>query len=555
MPFSFPAVERFGSTPYEGRDVPFLEWGKQRLEQSMTQTAGRRLFDLGYETLFDNSPELSAEEANRRYGIPEVGFQFDQPVREDTARGRRERKERELLFQSNAAAATHGNFGLKAWGTLPFAIVGQLTDPLELAINAIPFVGVGSRAAGLARLAGETVTPLAERGVLTSMEAIAASGIRYPVLAGRLLEATAGNVIAEIPVAVQNFRDQADYTFEDSLSNIAIGGLFTAGTHAVGRALSATRDVVMKASESTRAKAFNKGLGDIARDQDIDVGREFAMDKSVHLEQMRFDETATLREALQSPEIRDAIKFEAMAAASDVYARIQAGDIEGAFAAARALPLVRDVLGAKLDLGNTLETLKKAIETLPDLGRIETDGRTLNQWVESVEAGRAVEPTGFQKRSPAKLDEIAQMKRIPEPLRKAAREAAEIRRLNEQFAPGSPAALSYAQKLQDYMESKRLAFDSEARAAKRAEDAKIELSQSKIPVSEEDLAAIKPQEFKPASSATASAVEEPTVTVKVREMRDGKAVSGSIEVTQQVAIKGLEERLKILKQLSDCLSA
>lgn len=555
MPFSFPPVERARSTPYEGRDVPFLEWGQQRLEQAATQTAGRRLFDFGYETLFDNSPELSAEEATKRYGIPEVGFQFDKPVREDTARGRRERKERELLFQSNAAAATHSNFGLKAWATLPFSIAGQLTDPLELAINAIPFVGVGSRAAGLARLGGEEVSLLAERGVLTSMETIAKSGIRYPVLAGRLLEATAGNVIAEIPVAIQNYRDQADYEFADSLQNISIGGLFTAGTHAISRALGHTRDVILKASEATNVRAANKGMSDIAMDRPIDVGGEYAMDKGVHLEQMRFDETAAIREALARPEVKEAIKFEAMASASDISNRVQAGDIEGAFAAARSLPMVRDIIDAGIDLGNTIATLKKAIEQLPDLGRIETDGRTLNQWIDSVETGKSIEPTHFQKRSAAQLSQIADMKRIPEPLRKAARDAAETRRLNEQFAPGSPAERSYAQKVKDYVDSKRLDFDTEARASKRVEDAKIELSQSKLPITDDDLRAIKPQEFKPESTIASAAADEPTVTVKVREMRDGKAVSGSIEVTPQVAIKGLQERLKILKQLSDCLGA
>jgi hypothetical protein len=553
MPFSFPPVERFRSTPYEGRDVPFLEWGAERFSQAMTQTAGRRLFDLGYETLLDNSRILQPDEANHLYGIPEAGFLFDSPVRESTAKGRRERKERELLFQSNAEAAQHSTWSAKAFFTFPFAVAGQLTDPLELAINAIPFVGVGERAAGLARLAGKTVSPLAERGALISAEAIARN-MRYPLLAGRVLEATAGNIVAEIPVAIQNYRDQADYDFADSLANIGMGGLFSAGLHGLGRALDRTGRVLAKASNETSERVANTGLSQIIRDEPIDVGREYGIDKQVHLEQVRFDETSAIRESLQTPEVRDAINFDVIKASNDAVTRIKAGDIDGAIAAIRELPITRDVIGAGIDLKNSIANLKDAIRELPDLGRIEIDGLPLSKWIESIESGKVVEPSGLLKRSVKQLEAMANNEKIPAALRNAAREAAETRRLNESFAPGSPAERSYAEKVKQYVDGKRQEFDSEFQKQKRITEAKRSLEKAGDTVSKEDAAYFKAVSEGPSTKVDAeAATAEPSASVKVREMKNGKVVAGTIDMHPDAAIKGLSERLKILKSLSDCL--
>lgn len=160
------------------------------------------------------SPELSAEDANKRYG--HLGLKFTTPVRERVADLMAESKIREQAYQRIfERARVDGGYGALS------AILGAATDfavnaadPLNIASAFIPIVGE-ARWAQIALRAGLPAARVA-RGTI---------------------EGAVGAAIVEPFVLVNALDEQLDYKLEDSFLNILFGGVLGGGLHWMGGAI------------------------------------------------------------------------------------------------------------------------------------------------------------------------------------------------------------------------------------------------------------------------------------------------------------------------------
>ena len=167
--------------------------------------SGKRLdFEAAQQKLKDRGMEgdIKVSEA----GIPEAAL--------DTLIERKaiERRRQEVFGQAE------GGFGQGA-ARLGVALGTSLIDPLNVATAFIPVIGE-ARYTGLLARAG---SPLARAGVRTGVGAV---------------EGVAGAALVEPIIAGSRRYEQADYDMADSLLNVAFGGVFGAGLHSVGGAIS-----------------------------------------------------------------------------------------------------------------------------------------------------------------------------------------------------------------------------------------------------------------------------------------------------------------------------
>lgn len=250
MPFAFPAVEAETGVPVTERKAGFGEYFFKRHYRGMEYTLGGALSSWARD-IFDDSPLLDPKTANKLYMMP-AGMEFTEPVRENRARYLQDRYD--MLALNQAQLDTYSNIGL-ARGTVGFAgeVLGGMTSPVDFSLNLIPFVGSTSRAAIAAKLGAGRMTQLATRGLLLSEETIA-KHVAYPRVTAAVIDATAGNIVAELGVAVEAIRNKEDYTFGQFSANIAGGALFAAGFHSAGRALGSGLDLAIKQAREIHAK-------------------------------------------------------------------------------------------------------------------------------------------------------------------------------------------------------------------------------------------------------------------------------------------------------------
>ena len=194
-------------------DIPINRWMGLKFEEEAYHTAlgawDRFTQDLGW----SGGPTLSIAEANKEYGIPGY-LEFKERTEIQRARLMRERKDAELVRMTYLNAATHSAFSGKAAMGLLAGMAGGVSNPLDFSLMLIPFVGTSTKAAGVARLGARAVT-LTERGLL---------GGSFRPFSAAVINGTIGNAVTEIPVFIQNVRDQAIYGPEDAAANVLLGG-------------------------------------------------------------------------------------------------------------------------------------------------------------------------------------------------------------------------------------------------------------------------------------------------------------------------------------------
>lgn len=251
-------------------DVPLNTWLGVKFGLGRHDTAGGALGRLR-EDLWASGPEISAEEANEKYGITgEGGLKFDAPISEGRAKLMKQRKEEELLRMSYLNAAEHSWLSPKAAAGLGAQLVGGLAHPVDALLMFAPFVGSTAKATGLAKLGAGPVRQAIARG-LVPMEAIPTFA-KLPRLGPLFVEGVMQNAVAEIPVYLQNVRDQAIYGPVDAAFNVVAGGAFAAGLHAAGRA-------IMGLSMRTKELMFRKAAQDFLDDKPPDIDGVARMDE------------------------------------------------------------------------------------------------------------------------------------------------------------------------------------------------------------------------------------------------------------------------------------
>lgn len=301
MSFAFPTVEAETGIPITERTPGFIEYFKRQAFMGSEYTLGGAAYSW-LSDLFDDSPLLDPKTANQLYMMPE-GMEFTEPVRDNRAARLSEKYNYMALLQAQL-----DTFGDVHWSkdVAGFAggVLGGMMNPVDFGLNWIPFVGSSTKAAALAKMGAGRMTQMATRGLLLSEETIA-KHIAYPRVTAAVIDATAGNLVAELGVAVEAIRNKEDYDFAQFSFNVAGGALFAAGIHGATRAFGKGIDVALKQARETHAKmtpeTHNAALGDavnqVIRGEKVDVTSRVNVDPKVMEAEWRAREGGIIAEA------------------------------------------------------------------------------------------------------------------------------------------------------------------------------------------------------------------------------------------------------------------
>lgn len=183
--------------------------------------------------LDDDGPKLKPEEATQKYGL-DTGLIFNEPITDVRARGIYGRKVREIR---NKEVLEKSQGGIVA-GTAKFTttLLASSIDPINVATAFIP-VARPLKAVGMTRLAAaETAGAVMTRGAIGG--AVGAGAIE-PI------------------VYYSAQQDQLDYTLNDSLMNIVVGGTLGGAFAGVGHYMHRRRELAKALSDMSGDKLPN----------------------------------------------------------------------------------------------------------------------------------------------------------------------------------------------------------------------------------------------------------------------------------------------------------
>lgn len=638
--FAFPPVEPTTRMPIGRVDIPLGEWTGFRYREAAGQTMGGRLGDL-FDELTDNSPYLPPDKANAMFGVPDLdglpnsGLKFDKPIRHETAMHRNRRKLQELEDINVRELASHSNFGWKAWGSFALgALPGSMSHPLDVAVNFIPFVGSATRAEALAAKGAGAFRQSLARGLYTTEQI--AQYTRFAPLATAIINGAAGNAFAEIPVAIQNFRDQRIYGFGDAALNVAVGGVAGGALHVAFKGVGKVFDAL---SPETRNRAAKTAVAQAMAGQDIDVRNVVSIDRDAIEAASLFNEVEArkaLAESIGAKFSKESAEVKALLDTLNV-GRSNANDLLKLLTiAARSSSdaTVAKIAGAilrRFKEGERSATLFQQAAQLFDVRYDPTvrgvddigDRMTFQADIESraVTAGReakALRGQLFQlekvlketlERQVKESDPLVQQRlsanshRLQleraelisrmETLDKSIQQRADTlspdemdAHLKELQAKGELVTdadiRARALELQSFIDeqmqmrieesiyNQRQQYDSKAVEQRLVEDAITTQQALGKVMSDEDVKTFTqkdvpdPAEMKVLEEDVKNLEQqlmgkqeplvEQDVAVRVKQMKDGKVVSGTVTMKPKAALKALEGRAKILKQLMDCLN-
>lgn len=236
--FAFSQIEPNRTGEISRYDIPINRWLDLKFESGRDFTAGGAISRMTEDAIADG-PEVSAELANKEWGIPGY-LKFDGPIKAQVAALRNARKLRELELTAHLNAADHSWASWKGVAGFGAQMVGNISHPLDFGLMFLPVVGSSMKAKAAADAGRGIVRQAIARGVFTE-EALAAR-IAFPRFGAAVIDGTIGNALAEIPVFVQKTRDQADYGVSDAAINIAGGGVFAGALHLGFRGLARAFD-------------------------------------------------------------------------------------------------------------------------------------------------------------------------------------------------------------------------------------------------------------------------------------------------------------------------
>jgi len=285
MSFAFPKVEAETGIPITGRNASLTDYLGTQLVIGAQHTAGgaiRRWVDQ----LFDDSELLDPKRANELYSNPDTGLVFDEPIRENRAKAMQERHD--LLAIAQAELDTIQNVGaVKGSAGFITQMIGGMTDPIDFAMNFIPFVG----SAKLVKAGMGPMTRSVTRGLLISEETIA-KHVTFPRITAAVIDATAGNLLAEIPVAIQARRNKEQYEVEDFAANIlggaVVGGAIKGFTLGIGRA----REAYARVSPAIQDRMLRDSIQQMAAGKSPDVHSHASIDPKLMEAEWREREAA-----------------------------------------------------------------------------------------------------------------------------------------------------------------------------------------------------------------------------------------------------------------------
>lgn len=301
MSFAFPPVEAETGIPITGRDASLTDYLGLKFTIGAGQTAGRAITGM-IGDLFDDSELLDPKRANELYGNPDTGLVFDEPIRENRARAMQERHDLNAIAQ--AELDTIQNVGwVKGSAGFVTQMIGGMSHPIDFSMNLIPFVG----SAKLAKGATGPLSAAMTRGLLISEETIA-KHVTFPRITAAVIDATAGNILAEIPVAVQARRNKEEYGTEDFAVNILGGALIAGGLKGITLGLARAREAHARLTPEIQDRMLKDAIQQIAVGKSPDVHSHATIDPKLMEAEWRELEAAVradgMRIAQADPELK-----------------------------------------------------------------------------------------------------------------------------------------------------------------------------------------------------------------------------------------------------------
>lgn len=232
----------------------------------------------------DYSPDAARQYMAER-GL-EGQFKFDRTYNGDELRILASRKQAELK-RSYILSRAEGGFAQGA-GRLGIQLATSFLDPLAIATAFVPVVGEARYTAMLAKAGG----------------ALGRAGVRVGVGAA---EGAVGAALVEPIIYAAKAQEQADYSLADSMLNIALGGVFGGGLHAVGGAIGDIGRTARETAAQARVAEFRRMIDEhealnapAPYTPLVEVERRLTVDDiSAHVEDLYTARVAELQKAIE----------------------------------------------------------------------------------------------------------------------------------------------------------------------------------------------------------------------------------------------------------------
>lgn len=289
MPFVFSRAQQYNAGRVIRYDVPAWDFLGTAWEQGIHDQIFASVGRFTEDQLFDG-PDVSADEANQKYGIPGE-LRFDRPVSEERARAMRSRKEAEMRRNYILTQGAPGGFfsgrGLLGLGT---STIANIMSPVDLAVNFVPIIGSERAALRAASLGRGAVRQYLERGIITSEEAVG-KYVPYPRLAGSIVNGGVGAAISDVPHLVQAMRDQEQYGVREFFISFGASAALAGALNLAGKAL-------LRVSSATRETMFRKSVEQTLRGEDVRVAEVVRIDEAEIRDRVKFREEYERERAL-----------------------------------------------------------------------------------------------------------------------------------------------------------------------------------------------------------------------------------------------------------------
>lgn len=294
MSFAFPEIDPNTSGTVTHVSVPLGRYLGESFAAGQHDTVLNSLNRISEFNVADDdldSPILDAKTANEKWGVGNL--KFTEPVRESTARLMNQRKRDEMdreFFLSQGSSAGRFLPGMAA------SMLGAVSNPLDLGLMFVPFVGEEAAAAKATTVFGR----MAARRLVTR-EALQAAFPAAPRLTEAVINGMVGQTLFEIPNIVASAQDQANYGPKQAAFNILTGGAFAAAMHGLGV-------VMQRLGRGTREEMARQALNQMLRDETVKVHQYVSVDEGAILEKLKFDADASRSAAYANINMDDIAK-------------------------------------------------------------------------------------------------------------------------------------------------------------------------------------------------------------------------------------------------------
>jgi len=294
MSFAFPEIDPNTSGSVNHVQVPLSRYLDESYNAGQHDTVLNSLSRISEFNAADDdltSPILDAKTANEKWGVGNL--KFAEPVRESVARLMNQRKRDEMdreFFLNQGSSAGRFLPGMAA------SVLGSVSNPLDLGLMFVPFVGEEAAAAK----ASTGVGRLMARRLITR-ETLRETFPAAPRLTEAVINGMVGQSLFEVPNVIASAQDGADYGPKQAAFNIFAGGAFSAAMHGLGAAMA-------KLGRGTKEQMAKEALNQMLRDEQIKVHQYVSVDEGAILEKLKFDADAARSAAYNNLNMDDVAK-------------------------------------------------------------------------------------------------------------------------------------------------------------------------------------------------------------------------------------------------------